>query len=295
MTALEELVEANATISETVAAEFVERFKTIEGDLFDRLVDLLKKFPTRGGRFVNDATSAKLIANIKRVLEQVMRREELREAVRDLLPEFDRIAANTAMMHGEENDIKVSKALLTDTKVRMIDFTADSVLDAGYDARFVVPVRKVLFQHVNLGAEVLETESALRMLIHGQDDADGVLSRYAGQVARDSLNQYEGQVHSVIADLYELQNSRYVGNIIATSRCQCRRWVRMGVIPGEHLRAEIRAAFNFGSGMIPGTTPTTFMIYRGGYNCLHSAIPTRQEMSIVWTAPGGAKTYCKAA
>lgn len=294
MTALEELVDANATISEQVAAEFVERFRTLEGDLFERLVELLKKFPTKGGRFTSDATSKKLIADIKKVLESVMRREELREAVRDLMPDFDRIAENTALMHGEENDIKVSKALLNDAKLRTIDLTVDNVIEGGYDPRFVVPVKRALFQHVNLGAEVIETEQMLRRMIKG-DDGDGLLARYAGQVARDSLNQYEGQVHSQVADLYELTNSRYVGNIIKTSRCQCKRWVRMGVIPGEHLQAEIRAAFNFGSGMIPGTTETTFMIYRGGYNCLHSAIPTRQEMTAIWIAPGGAKTYCKAA
>ena len=296
---LTELVEENAALSERVAKEFIAKFQGLEDEMVRRLTKLLKRFPTKGGKFVTDESTRAVLSEVKKVLEEVMRREQLREAVRDLLPEFDKIADNVSMMHGEESGIRVGKALISDTKARMIDFTTQSVIDGGYDARFTVPMTKALYEHVNFGSEVDVAERAIRSLVKGQELAPltldgkprkvpGLLAQYAGQVARDSLNQFEGQVHKEIALKYELTNWRYIGNIlpgrltksgkrVGGSRPQCVRWVNKGIITAEELPTELVWALNNGSGLIPGTTTTTWPIYRGGYNCLHTALPTRRK------------------
>jgi hypothetical protein len=51
----------------------------------------------------------------------------------------------------------------------------------------------------------------------------------------------------------------------------------MEVLPFEDLQKEINWAFANGRGMNDATTPETFALYRGGYNCRHMAIPFRQE------------------
>lgn len=248
----------------------------MEDELLARLLRQLRRFNTVNGRFKPDASSAQLLAEVRKLLESVISNERLREAARELLPDFDRIATNTSIMHGEESGIVVSKSLMSDAKKRMVDMTIDSVITGGYDARFALPVKKLLYNHVNFGADVIETERALRTLISGKTN-NGLMQQYAGQVARDSISQYEGQVHTEIAQQYELDNWRYVGNIIATTRPQCARWVKKGIITGAEVNSEIRWALRNGSGMIPGTTKTTWPVYRGGYNCLHTAIPTRRQ------------------
>lgn len=273
---IDELVQANANISTAAAGRFAAQFQGLEDELYSRLIKLLRRFDTKSGKF-DPAGSKTVLLEVKQVLGRIMSNERLREAVRELLPQFDAIAQNVEFMHGEESGIVVQRKLTTDAKHRMIDLTVDTVVEGGYDARFVLPVKKVLYNHVNFGAEVLEAERALRSLIKGEPGKGGVLQQYAGQVARDALNQYEGQVHKEIADQYELTSYRYVGNIIGTTRPQCRRWVKMQVITAEQLPDEIAWMRRNGSGWIPGTTPTTWPIYRGGYNCLHSAIPTRRK------------------
>lgn len=305
---LYQLVEDNAAISEEVARRFVERFAGLEDDLVRKLTRLVERLPREVNAqgktvFKRDASTTAILNEVRRVLEGVMQREQLREAVRDLLPEFDRIADNVRTMHGMESNIKVSKALLNDTKQRMIQLTTDTVVDVGYEARFVDPAKRVLYNLVNYGAEVIEAERVIRSLVHGKELAPltlkgtprkvpGLLAQYAGQVARDSLNQYEGQVHKEIAIKYELTNYRYIGNIlpghiaakgknkgklVGGSRPQCVRWVNMGIITAEQLPAELVWMMNNGSGWIPGTTPTTWPIFRGGFNCMHTALPTRRE------------------
>jgi len=63
--------------------------------------------------------------------------------------------------------------------------------------------------------------------------------------------------------------------LIEDSRKQCVRWVGKEILLFSDLQSEIEWAFNNGTGMNKSTTPDTFAIYRGGYNCRHEAIPTK--------------------
>lgn len=293
-----QLVEANAEVGEIAAHVLQQRMEGIEEEIARRLNSLLKQFTVSGGRFVNDASSTVVLSEVDRILKQVMEKEQLREAVRDLLPQFDQVATNVAIMHGEENRIRVTRALMDDTKRRMIAMTQQSAVGSTFEARFVGPVRQALYNHIYYGDRITDAEASIRKLVGGRQlspttlagaprQRPTLMSQYAGQVARDAVHQYEGQLHREIATLHELHNWRYVGNILpgtltangrrrGGTRPQCVRWVKKGIILASELRDEVRWAINNGSGLIPGTTPTTFAIYRGGYNCRHKAIPTRR-------------------
>lgn len=247
----------------------------VEGELFRRIMEYLRSMSTKGGRFVPDANSRRVLLSIRRELEGLLTKPIVDEAMRAILPDFDRIGENIQSLHGEENDIKVPKSLVTEQKARMVAEVKTSLFEASYDARFADPVQKVLFNHINFGASLNETERAIRAMVYGQDGGSGILSRYASQVGRDSLSQYQGRVHREVEVQNDLKWKRYVGNIIKDSRWQCRRWVKKQYLSNEELPREIRIAFRSGGGMIPGTTPATFSIHRGGYNCLHTAFPVR--------------------
>lgn len=280
-----ELLSVNERIIESAGIRSGKVFSDITDDLYDKLVKFLRRFPTKT-RFVNgkkvttfdpDVTARKLLASMKREFAGLVTEAQFNEFMGGLLPDFDKLGENIKAVHGDENGISVAQSLVNDTKGRIITELGDSLFGAGYDARFADPVKKVLFSHVNFGATVTEAEAALRALVYGVEGTSaGLMSQYAGQVARDALAQYQGRVNREIQLEHGLTTIRYVGNIIANSRWQCRRWVDMEFIPEEQLQAEIRMAFRRGKGMIPGTTPSTFTIFRGGYNCMHTAFPTRR-------------------
>lgn len=277
MATVEATVQDTHQLIEKVAKMYGRRIQGVENDLLAQIQKLVEQFPSSGGRLVSDETTKQLMNKLSAMLSKLLRDEVLREMMRDLLPEFDRVGELVRLLHKQENNINVSRALLNDSKRMMVDLTIDSVIGAGYDQQFELPVKRLLYNHVNFGAGVVETANALKQLVKGDGQRSGVLMRFAGQVARDSLAQYAGQVHEAVADAYDLTATRYVGGVIKSSRCQCRRWVQMGILNDDELADEIRLAFKCGGGMIPGTTPTTFRIYRGGYNCLHAAFPTRRE------------------
>ncbi|MFN9108950.1 MAG: hypothetical protein ACK5XN_02555, partial [Bacteroidota bacterium] len=113
----------------------------------------------------------------------------------------------------------------------------------------------------------------------GTPELNGLYSRYVKQVSRDALGQFDGQINAKIADEFGLDAFRYVGSIIDDSRSQCVRWVGKRILEKSEMQSEINWANNNGSGMIPGTTPENFLVYRGGYNCRHRAIPFKLTKS----------------
>jgi hypothetical protein len=99
------------------------------------------------------------------------------------------------------------------------------------------------------------------------------------QISRDALGQFDGQINAIIADEFGLDAFRYVGSIIDDSRAQCVRWVGKRILEKSEMQSEIAWANNNGSGMIPGTNPDNFLVFRGGYNCRHRAIPFKLTKS----------------
>jgi hypothetical protein len=113
----------------------------------------------------------------------------------------------------------------------------------------------------------------------GTPELNGLYSRYVKQISRDALGQFDGQINAIIAEEFGLDAFRYVGSLIDDSRPQCVRWVGKRILEKSEMPEQIAWANNNGSGMIPGTNPDNFLVFRGGYNCRHRAIPFKLTKS----------------
>jgi hypothetical protein len=122
-------------------------------------------------------------------------------------------------------------------------------------------------------------ENFLTAYVVGTPELNGLYSRYVKQISRDALGQFDGQINAIIADEFGLDAFRYVGSIIDDSRAQCVRWVGKRILEKSEMQSEIAWANNNGTGMIPGTNPDNFLVFRGGYNCRHRAIPFKLTKS----------------
>ncbi len=110
----------------------------------------------------------------------------------------------------------------------------------------------------------------------------GLFRRYAGQVATDSLNGYDGAVNDVIRDSFQLDGFRYVGSLIDDSRQNCIELVngsgefeKFAIRPGTYRTEDLQAIIDIAKyrpGWNPATTTQTFAQYRGGYRCRHQVI-----------------------
>lgn len=268
------ITEKNIILMDEYDARFQKRLLKIEREILAGVEKYMDKFGRSGGKFNPKERPFSLINGIKKEIGRIIANSDYPSAVDDYLVSFDKISQNVVAIQKNINGIRVEASLYNDLQKALVESVKDDLLDAGVNAKFADPIKKILFNQINTGADIGETKKLLDIMITG-GDKDGVLSRYAGQVARDAAQQYEGHINQVIKNEFGLKAIAYVGSIVTDSRKQCRHWVDMGIIKDEDLQKEIDWAYANGSGMIPGTTPENFIINRGGYNCRHTAYPVK--------------------
>lgn len=282
---LDKLIKKKLSIMDNADENFIKSLEPTENAILKAVSGILNKFDIENGRLVNSDTNQQLLTALNKEITKIINDSTYTKRIEPYLREFDSITQLTLEIMDVGNGIKSTKVNPNDFKKTAIDDLVKGLTSGdAVDTNLVQPIRKYLFDAVVFGQGQQETRKGLESLISGAGGRLGILRRYAGQIARDSINQYDGQVNSAIAREYGLNAYRYVGSLVDDSRPQCVRWVTKfgGVLPFDIMEDEINWAYNNGTGMIDGpnnriTTPENFAVYRGGYNCRHTAIPFRQE------------------
>lgn len=203
-----------------------------------------------------------------------------RLGVSSLLKDYDKIVQNNIDIQDKLNQVNITQKSLRDIKNLEVENTVDRFLGAGLNKDFIAPLRQTIYRNVMLGGSVEETKAAIEAYILSTADKDSVLKRYVGQVARDSVMQFDGSIQQSIAAELDLTDYIYTGSIILDSRDQCVYWAGKGELNGDDLAEEIADA-KAGesltgekpcSGMNPSCEVNTFSVFRGGWNCRHRAI-----------------------
>jgi hypothetical protein len=272
-------LERNIVVIERLEKKLFRSFEEIQEEIFQMVDRLTRRFKTVDGYYVPDPDTEALLARLNKAISKIIRDSHISDELINWIDDFDQIDKNIKALQSSLNGIKVSGEIFTQQKAWAIDNTVNSLVSGNLDSKFINPVKQLLYSRVAYGGSVVDAERQLRTLILGEGKNPGVLERSIGQVARDTINQYQGTINQQIKVQYELTNIRYVGPLVRDSREQCIRWINKfdGFIRDDQLEDEIRWAYNNGSGMMPDTIPENFCQKRGGYNCIHEAIPVRKR------------------
>jgi hypothetical protein len=260
---------------------FFDSLPATEQRIFAAVSKHVQKFSSDGENFTFDDGNVLLTNQVERIILDALQSSKYPSDVNGFLRNFETIKEFNFEIHRDINDVTNSefRKIIDPVQRIIVEETLTGLTGAGMSTNFIAPIRTGIFQNIVAGSTKADLEAYLRRYILGNPDVDGLLSRYVKQVSRDALNQFDGQVNAKIASEFGLDAYRYVGSLIEDSRPQCRRWVAMGVIQSKDLPSEIAWMNANGTGAIPGTSPETFSIYRGGYNCRHSAIPFKMTKS----------------
>lgn len=287
---INDLIDSNNEELERAATDVTEAFLQAEDPIVKRLVKLLSNNATKGRLITDTRTQATILASVLGEIEKALLEEKIPNSVQDYVREFD----NTVSRTKEIQDILNGVTVVDEQLVPLVNLykqnTVTALLGQGLNQSFVEPVKNIIVANLMSGATINDAEFALRNYISGNAESVGALERYVQVIARDTIFQLQGNINAKIALDFNMNAIRYVGSVkVGTrktlksgkksktitneSRPQCKRWVGLEVILLTDLQAEIDWAYKNGSGMIPGTTPSNFTVYRGGYNCRHEAIP----------------------
>ncbi len=233
-------------------------------------------------RFANDARASTIYE--KSLFDAISTDKGYNKEIGTYLRDFDKIEVLNKELHESFNKLNISEVLKLASKEKGVvtskvatgivgeikkNLTGNAMREV-----FTKQVQKTVFDNLILGTPFSEARAHLSDFIRGSKDKLGQLERWSGQITRDALNQYDGQINAMVAEEYGMNAYRYTGSLITDSRPQCVRWVNKKILKIDELDKELSWARNSGTGMIPGTNKQNFAQYRGGYSCRHSATPT---------------------
>lgn len=261
--------------------DLLSDFDNIEQKVFDAVKKKINQMNVDNGKILFDDTNTAIVNEIDATIKNALQGSNYPSQVKDYLRSFETIRQFNFDVQKNVNDLseKELSDLINPIQQANVQQTLDGLTGSGVSTNFIQPVREGIYKNIVAGTTISDMEVYLTNYILSNPERMSGLKRYVTQVSRDSLNQFDGQVNSHIAETFGLDAFRYVGSLIDDSRPQCVRWVGKNVLLLDDLQNELNWAYNNGSGMIPGTTPNNFAVFRGGYNCRHSAIPFKLTKS----------------
>lgn len=261
--------------------DFNSDWDPIEQKIYSTVKRETNKFVTEDGRILFDDKNVQLISGLNAVIAKAIQETDYPGKVINYISGFDQISKFNESVHKDLNDLttKELEEFINPMQRQNVQITVDGLTGAGINTQFVEPLKQGIYKNIVAGSTIEDLDTYLQSFIQSDPERMGQLKRYSTQIARDALSQYDGQINARIAEEFGLDAFRYVGSLIEDSRPQCRRWVKKEVLLFDELQSELNWAYSNGTGMIPGTTPETFTVYRGGYNCRHQAIPFKLTKS----------------
>jgi hypothetical protein len=267
------LVLESIRFREKMADDLSDGIDPIERAIIDAVLSRLASM-SGTNRISLGKTNAKKLQALKKSLLDIVRSKDYVNKAQTYLDSFDELDTIIIKQISAVNDIAASKALINRVRGPSLSQFESKLLGSGLEGAVVDPLMNKISQLVTTGADYKDISKEIAGFVEGPQG----IKRYVSQISVDTVNQYAGQIQEAIRVENGLSWYVYSGSIIDTSRPQCRRWVDKRYIHYTELTGEIRWANNQGKGMINPTTPASFAINRGGYNCRHDAIVVSDEI-----------------
>jgi len=291
---LQQISREKAQIIRNADSQFSEQMKRVEDRLVKTIKQKLSQFEMANGKLsTRSKTNTELLARMQSITKRALNESKYYDYVKNYLGNFDKIAD----LNQKAAQIIVGQTIQASTvnafkKIEIDRIAKNLVKPDGVQANIVDDIQRLLFKHVTTGISYEDASLEIVNLVQGVNGKQGLVERYSSQIARDSINRYNGTINNVLAAEFELDGFRYVGSLIETSRQACEflvegtgpmeQFMRDGAYRIADLPEIIERLKNL-SGWNPETTPTNFFELRGGFNCRHEAIPiklTKRQLAL---------------
>jgi hypothetical protein len=139
--------------------------------------------------------------------------------------------------------------------------------------RYLTDISSNVYQNAIAGRSFRDMVKDIKGKVTGLEDRAGKpMSSHAGQLAHDSIMQFDGQFTIHKAKEAGLKHFKYTGTIMGTTRDFCRRH-----IGNTYNEKQIRAIW---TGSWAGKSSGDPFIVRGGYRCRHTWLPVDKDWDI---------------
>lgn len=274
---IESLVDEKDNFIDAAENGLIDDFDPIENAIYNAAIKEVNKMDQEDGKVKFSEANLIILSYIAEAMIMAMQKSDYPSKVQEYIGSFDKVGRYNIRIQNRLNglDIAEMQEAVAPIQGQIAQQVLNGLTGQGINTQFVSPVTETIYKNIVSGASIDDLKNALQTLIKSDTQRLGLFKRYVSQISRDAIMQYEGQINAYFSTKYDFNAYLYVGGLVRDSRPQCVVWNGMGILPKATLGEEIAKAYISGSGMIPGTTVENFAVYRGGYNCRHTAIPTR--------------------
>lgn len=259
----------------------------VQRDILAEVELLVKKLDLKNDSIQATAKNLRIIGELKNKINKILRSPEYRGLVKEFTKTFSEVSKlQNEYFRSLSKEFKPNK-LLNELQVQSINSTLNSLFEAGVEVNIGSKIVDILRQNITTGAKYSDMVSRLREYLDTTKAGEGALQRYAKQITTDALNQYSAQYMQVVSSDLGLEWYRYTGAEIETSRpfckaCLDKKYIHVSEIPDllkgdfpefKKENGRINPKTKLPEGMVAGTNPDNFHIYRGGWNCGHQLVP----------------------
>lgn len=247
--------------------------------IYEYLLDQINYFEISNGAFVANQDYASRLAIIQRKIYSIIN-NLYKPSILEYLNSYKDIDDTNAYLHKSYNQLVLEKSLFTSARRAIYDQAEYYLVDGLADA-YVQPAKFLLMQAASEGLTIKQARSMLNNWNKGELVTGRLasahptprLQAYSGQIARDTIFQYNGTIQEKIAEQFGLKRFIYVGGLVKDSRPFCKHLVsQRRKIDIDEVPELVK---KYPEGLISGTTKENFPIRRGGYNCQHTVMVVR--------------------
>lgn len=261
---------------------FMDSLPANEKRIYKKLLLELRDLTTYSdGKIKNNLQNIKKIASIRKQLDDIILNKDYLTAVTSFAETYTSVEKIQNLYFSKLVSDYSPMAVLKEVKKQAVEQTVDQLTENGMARSLKDDVTEILKVNITSGGSYADLTEQLRDKIIGNEEVDGFMTRYAGTITTDAVNQYSATYTKLITDDLGLSWFRYVGTLIKTSRPFCvalvaKSYIHTSEIP-EILRGNIDGKKVSLSGLYENTTPQNFQVLRGGYRCGHQLIPISEE------------------
>ncbi|MEX6689218.1 hypothetical protein QTN47_17040 [Danxiaibacter flavus] len=277
---MEKQIDNIITAIEVAIDDFQKQIPGIQEKMFNELQTLVKDLGVQNGKILANLDNLKLIGNIKNKIERIIISNSYKAKVQQFVKSYQAVRNLHDDYFAQFNVTFPKKETYDVIKQLAVDSTLNSLLGAGISANVIDKVGEILKTNTTSAASYSDMINQLRSYVLTGNETEGVLERYTKQITTDAINQYSAQYHQAVSSDLNFSWGRYVGSNITTSREFCLKLTKKDYIHKSELpeiikgdidghQCKLSKSTGLPLGMVSGTTPGNFQIYRGGYNCGH--------------------------
>lgn len=297
------LVDQKVDLIESATGTFMDAMNELDPQFASRIISTLTGVITQDADGLIEITPA-LLSSLEEIVLTSLQGTGYGSRADQFLEKFPDVDALNVRIHETVNRININSIINENARRNAVlnQFRIDLKGVANQAQRssvltdLITPISEMIRQDVLLGVTFKDAADKIRQRIV---EGDLGLERWASQIARDGLRQYDGFIQNEIRKEFDMKYFRYIGSIVQNTRPVCNHilkdqegsytFVELDGILDEYCPEGVPSreketyttvdpnktmTRQKGSGMIPGTSVENFTIRKGGYNCGHSVLPT---------------------